>query len=174
MTLEMAKAGGLVAMARGWVAHALGDKTVRTAEVRLATGTRSGDPPPRAIALRCCPETAWFELRPDWVCEVMSPSTAILDRTRKQDIYREHGVPWLWFVDPASRTVEVLKLSGRAHGQDLISRGAPASDWGTAFDSTGKRPGAPIPRLAFGPSAPRLGVVLDAQSRSTRWSSSTS
>jgi Uma2 family endonuclease len=59
------------------------------------------------------PETAWFELRPDWVCEVLSPSTAILDRTRKQDIYRQHGVPWLWFVDPPSRTVEVLKLSGQ-------------------------------------------------------------
>jgi Uma2 family endonuclease len=59
------------------------------------------------------PETAWFELRPDWVCEVLSPSTAILDRTRKQDIYRQHGVPWLWFVDPPSRTIEVLRLSGQ-------------------------------------------------------------
>ena len=58
-------------------------------------------------------ETAWFELRPDWLCEVLSPSTAILDRTRKQDIYRQHGVPWLWFVDPLSRTIEVLKLSGQ-------------------------------------------------------------
>lgn len=58
------------------------------------------------------PQTAWFELRPDWVCEVLSPSTAILDRTRKQDIYRQHGVPWLWFVDPAAHTVEVLRLSG--------------------------------------------------------------
>jgi Uma2 family endonuclease len=58
------------------------------------------------------PSTAWFELRPDWICEVLSPSTAVLDRTRKQDIYREHGVPWLWFVDPSARTVEVLKLSG--------------------------------------------------------------
>jgi Uma2 family endonuclease len=59
------------------------------------------------------PETAWFELRPDWVCEVLSPSTAILDRTRKQDIYRQNGVPWLWFVDPPSRTIEVLRLSGQ-------------------------------------------------------------
>ena len=59
------------------------------------------------------PETAWFELRPDWVCEVLSPSTAILDRTRKQDIYRQHGVPWLWFVDPPSHTIEVLRLSGQ-------------------------------------------------------------
>jgi Uma2 family endonuclease len=70
------------------------------------------------------PETAWFELRPDWVCEVLSPSTAILDRTRKQEIYRQHGVPWLWFVDPAARTVEVLKLSG----QDLIVAGTFGGD----------------------------------------------
>ena len=55
-----------------------------------------------------CPDVAWFSLAPDWACEVLSPSTALLDRTRKQDIYREHGVAWLWFVDPAARTIEVL------------------------------------------------------------------
>ena len=70
------------------------------------------------------PQTAWFELRPDWVCEVLSPSTAILDRTRKQDVYRQHGVPWLWFVDPLSRTIEVLKLSG----QDLVVAGSFGGD----------------------------------------------
>jgi len=59
------------------------------------------------------PETAWFSLRPDWICEVLSPSTAILDRTRKQDIYREHEVPWQWFVDPSARTVEALRLAGK-------------------------------------------------------------
>jgi Uma2 family endonuclease len=70
------------------------------------------------------PQTAWFELRPDWVCEVLSPSTAILDRTRKQEIYREHGVPWIWFVDPSSHTVEVLRLSG----QDLVVAGTFGGD----------------------------------------------
>ena len=54
------------------------------------------------------PEAAWFTLAPDWVCEVLSPSTAVVDRTRKQEIYRQQGVPWLWFVDPLARTVEVL------------------------------------------------------------------
>jgi len=54
------------------------------------------------------PDVAWFSLAPDWVCEVLSPSTALIDRTRKQDIYREHGVDWLWFVDPAARIIEVL------------------------------------------------------------------
>ncbi len=54
------------------------------------------------------PTTAWFEIAPDWVCEVLSPSTAILDRTRKQDSYHAERIPWLWFVDPALRTIEVL------------------------------------------------------------------
>jgi len=54
------------------------------------------------------PDVPWFSLAPDWACEVLSASTAILDRTRKQDIYREHGVMWLWFIDPTARTLEVL------------------------------------------------------------------
>jgi Uma2 family endonuclease len=91
------------------------------------------------------PETAWFELRPDWVCEVLSPSTAILDRTRKQDIYREHGVPWLWFVDPASRTVEVLRLSG--------------SDWMVAgtFGGDGEKTVRPFDAVAID-----LGALWDS------------
>jgi Uma2 family endonuclease len=55
------------------------------------------------------PSTAWFEQAPDWVCEVLSPATALIDRTRKQEAYRTHGVPWLWFVDPTARTIEVLR-----------------------------------------------------------------
>jgi Uma2 family endonuclease len=66
------------------------------------------------------PETAWFELRPDWVCEVLSPSTAILDRTRKQDICRQNGVPWLWFVDPPSRTIEVFRACLK-RGRGVVS-----------------------------------------------------
>jgi Uma2 family endonuclease len=58
------------------------------------------------------PDTAWFTLAPDWVCEVLSPSTAVVDRTRKQEIYRKQGVPWLWFLDPVARTIEVL-----SHGE---------------------------------------------------------
>jgi Uma2 family endonuclease len=53
-----------------------------------------------------------FELPPDWACEVLSPSTAVIDRTRKLDIYARHGVCWLWLVDAVHRTVEVLWLEG--------------------------------------------------------------
>ena len=60
------------------------------------------------------PETAYFALAPDWVCEVVSPSTALLDRTKKLRIYAREGVGHCWIVDPVVRTLEVLRLeSGR-------------------------------------------------------------
>lgn len=58
------------------------------------------------------PETAWFELRPDWVCEVLSPSTRRIDLVQKAPIYAREGIPWLWFVDPSARIVEVRRLDG--------------------------------------------------------------
>lgn len=60
------------------------------------------------------PDVAYFTLAPDWVCEVLSPATALVDRTRKQRIYFEHGVSWLWFVDPSARTIEVFSRGERA------------------------------------------------------------
>ena len=49
---------------------------------------------------------------PDLVVEVLSPSSARLDRTRKRAIYAKAGVPWLVLVDPLERTVEVFRLNG--------------------------------------------------------------
>ena len=46
------------------------------------------------------PDAASAALAPDWVCEVLSPSTAQLDRARKLRIYAEHGVRHAWLVDP--------------------------------------------------------------------------
>jgi Uma2 family endonuclease len=56
------------------------------------------------------PETAWFEIAPDWVCEVLSPSTARLDRMVKMPIYAELGVTYLWLVDPLLQTLEAYQL----------------------------------------------------------------
>jgi len=55
------------------------------------------------------PETAWFELAPDWVCEILSPSTARLDRAEKLPIYARQGVVHAWLVDPDLRTLEVFE-----------------------------------------------------------------
>jgi len=56
------------------------------------------------------PETAYFQLAPDWVCEVLSPSTARMDRVDKLPIYAREGVRHAWLVDPEARTLEVLAL----------------------------------------------------------------
>jgi len=55
------------------------------------------------------PETAWFEMPPDWVCEILSPSTARLDRVTKLPLYARHGVRHAWLVDPDLRTLEVFE-----------------------------------------------------------------
>lgn len=55
------------------------------------------------------PDTAWFDVAPDWVCEVLSPGTARTDRVIKMPIYAERGVEWLWLVDPDQQTLEVYQ-----------------------------------------------------------------
>ncbi len=57
------------------------------------------------------PDTAWFELPPDWVCEVLSPSTASKDRIDKQGVYLREGVGFLWFIDPEAKTLEAFQLT---------------------------------------------------------------
>jgi Uma2 family endonuclease len=57
-------------------------------------------------------ELAFFELAPDWVCEVLSPRTALLDRRRKLPIYAQNGVAHVWLVDPAVQTLESFRLDG--------------------------------------------------------------
>ena len=56
------------------------------------------------------PETAYFSLAPDWICEVLSPSTVKEDRNEKMPIYAREGVNWAWLIDPIARTLEVYVL----------------------------------------------------------------
>jgi len=60
------------------------------------------------------PDVAYVELPPDWLCEVLSPSTARLDRVEKLQIYAQFEVPWVWLLDPIARTLEVFGLD-RGH-----------------------------------------------------------
>lgn len=53
-----------------------------------------------------------IEVVPDWVCEVLSPTTAQRDRVYKQQLYARHGVPHYWLIDPAVRTLEAYVLAG--------------------------------------------------------------
>ncbi|MEO1302770.1 MAG: Uma2 family endonuclease [Myxococcota bacterium] len=55
------------------------------------------------------PQDPRFTVSPDWVCEVLSRSTARFDRTRKASAYAREHVHHLWFVDPIEKTLEVLR-----------------------------------------------------------------
>ncbi len=56
------------------------------------------------------PAEAYFTTAPDWVCEVLSPSTRRVDRRRKLPIYARNGVGHTWIVDPLERSLEVMSL----------------------------------------------------------------
>ena len=56
------------------------------------------------------PDAAYFTIAPDWVCEVLSPSTRRLDLSEKRGLYAREGVRQLWFVDPDARTLEAFEL----------------------------------------------------------------
>lgn len=58
------------------------------------------------------PDTAAFDLAPDWVAEVLAPSTAALDRVQKLPIYARENVSHVWLIDPRLQTLEAFALSG--------------------------------------------------------------
>ena len=47
---------------------------------------------------------------PDWVCEVISPSTAARDRVTKRALYARAGIAHYWLIDPDARVLEALAL----------------------------------------------------------------
>ena len=80
------------------------------------------------------PEAAHITLAPDWICEILSPSTMRFDRVRKMPLYARRGVRHSWLIDPAARTLEVFRSEGgqwlviSAHGGDDIVRAEPFED----------------------------------------------
>jgi len=55
-------------------------------------------------------EVAGYKVAPDWVCEVLSPSTRKYDSDDKRAKYLRNGIGALWEVDPVERVVEVYAL----------------------------------------------------------------
>jgi len=74
------------------------------------------------------PEDHRFEVVPDWVCEVLSSSTARKDRVIKMPVYARFGVAHLWLLDPIARTLETFSLeagrwvvTGQFKDDELVS-----------------------------------------------------
>lgn len=73
------------------------------------------------------PRTAFLSVYPDWVCEVLSPSTGSLDRGDKLKVYARESVTHVWLVDPLATTLEVLLLDGATYRiLDVLSDDAKA------------------------------------------------
>ena len=49
------------------------------------------------------------QTRPDWVCEVLSPSNARTDLVKKLRTLQKYEVPFYWILDPEHRTLTVLR-----------------------------------------------------------------
>ncbi|MDD5033900.1 MAG: Uma2 family endonuclease [Methylococcaceae bacterium] len=56
-----------------------------------------------------------FEVVPDWICEILSPSTQRKDRILKMKAYARHGVAYCWLVDPLAHTLESYALDEGGH-----------------------------------------------------------
>lgn len=77
------------------------------------------------------PRKGPFQVLPDWICEILSPTTERDDRVRKLPIYARNGVQHAWLVNPVQRTLEVYRRQDDAwllvavHGQDDKVRAEP-------------------------------------------------
>ena len=75
-----------------------------------------------------------FVIRPDWVCEILSPRSARTDRVVKTLIYASLGIPYLWLINPLEQTLEVRALNG-AHYAVIQAFGGPETVFAEPFDA---------------------------------------
>ena len=69
------------------------------------------------------PQGVGITVAPDWVCEVLSPSTEKLDRGRKMTVYAREGVKHLWLVDPRVQSLEVYRLQSGSWAKVAVHTG---------------------------------------------------
>ncbi|UQA61664.1 Uma2 family endonuclease [Polyangium aurulentum] len=89
------------------------------------------------------PDKAYFETAPDWICEVLSPSTEAEDRSEKMPIYAAAGVSHAWLLNPVLQTLEVYRRESQrwlllaTHRGDALIRAEPFDavelDFGALF-----------------------------------------
>ena len=56
-----------------------------------------------------------IEGAPTLAVEILSPSTATIDRTRKRELYARYGVSYYWLIDLDAREIEALALRSGAY-----------------------------------------------------------
>ncbi len=77
------------------------------------------------------PDEVGIQIVPDWICEILSPSTRVHDRVRKLPFYARAGVSHAWLIDPAAFMLEVYRREGprwvllATHAHDAVVRAEP-------------------------------------------------
>jgi Uma2 family endonuclease len=61
------------------------------------------------------PEAAYLSVAPDWIAEILSPSTRRVDRAHKLPVYQREQVRHVWFIDPDALLLEVLRLDRESY-----------------------------------------------------------
>jgi Uma2 family endonuclease len=74
---------------------------------------------------------------PDWIAEVLSPSTARYDQIKKIPVYERAGVREVWLIRPGDRSVSIYRLEEGRYGQP------------TTLELKGQTPLASVPGLAI-------------------------
>lgn len=100
------------------------------------------------------PEHNWFDIAPDWLCEILCGSTEKRDRTVKMRIYASAGIPHFWLIDPRLQILEAFANEG--------GRWIKTGDW----NSDDEVRAAPFDAVAFDladlwPLDPPLGMNED-------------
>jgi Uma2 family endonuclease len=67
-------------------------------------------------------DDAVVTVRPDWVCEIISPRNAARDRILKKRIYHQHQVPHYWIVDPRDESLTVLQWTAKGYLELLVAQ----------------------------------------------------
>jgi len=91
----------------------------------------------RIERLRVLPDKAYLETAPDWVCEVLSPSTERFDRGRKRRVYANAGVSYYWLLDPR---LEILETFILRNGEWVVS---------TTYEDNDEVAAPPFDAIAF-------------------------
>jgi Uma2 family endonuclease len=75
------------------------------------------------VAVICDPnklDEAGCRGAPDWIVEVLSPSTVVKDQSRKRALYEHHGVGEFWLVHPIDRVLTIYRLTNGAYGKPAV------------------------------------------------------
>jgi Uma2 family endonuclease len=115
------------------IANALGDKPwhayVAPFDVRLPKSTEADDQVDTVLQpdILIVSDLSKLDARgmrgaPDWVAEVLSPSTASHDKLVKVPAYERAGVREVWLIDPMDRTVTIYQLKAGQLGSRKYGR----------------------------------------------------